>query len=117
MVKFFNDIVQYGPPLIIAALVSWADSSDPSLRDGFLWIALLAFCGFSKTILENQYFFHMTRLGINVRAALMKLLYSKALRVNLATGLEFNLGAGQIIQLMNTDTEFLLQFGTCFIHN
>merc|ERR1712166_1259025 len=52
----------------------------------------------------------MTRVGINARAALMAMMYKKALRINLACGSDFGLAAGQIIQLMNTDTEFILQF-------
>ena len=110
LVKLLNDLVQYAPPLLIAALVSWAEGDDPDMLTGYIYALLYGAAIFSKSFLENQYFFHMTRVGINARAALMAMMYKKALRINLACGSDFGLAAGQIIQLMNTDTEFILQF-------
>merc|ERR1719502_2323650 len=91
-------------------MVEWVADKDRDATRGWLLLAAFFVLPVAKTVLENQYFFFMSRVGLRIRAALMGGLYRKALRTTIEHGAPFGLSSGTVVQMMNADTEFMFQF-------
>ena len=61
-----------------------------------------------KTLVENNYFFHMMRMGMQIRVAVMGMVYRKALR--LTTESKSHHTEGEIVNMMQQDSERMMMF-------
>jgi len=108
LLRLVNTAVQFFPSLIVARLLRTVDKLSmttvalPLLKkEGFLLSACLFVTLCAKTILENQYFYVVTRLGASIKGALSTAVYKKSLRLS-PSGRQ-NATAGEIANLMQLD--------------
>ena len=114
-IKFANDFNQTLPPIILNLILQFL--TDPtSLTEGegddswyayFLVLVMFTMMCL-KTIVENQYFFHMMRMGMRIRVAVMGLVYRKALR--LTQEAKSHHTEGEIVNMMQQDSERMMMF-------
>ncbi|KAK2384078.1 ABC transporter C family member [Trifolium repens] len=102
-----NTIASYIGPLLISNFVNFLLSNDDN--SNIKYGMILAFIFFlSKTVeslSQRQWYFGAQRIGIQVRAALMALVYSKSLTIKCGGPTH-----GKIINLINVDVERIGDF-------
>lgn len=102
-----NTIASYMGPFLITNFVSFL--SEKHDHSSYLYGLVLAFIFFFSKIVESltqrQWYFGAHRIGIQVRAALMVLLFKKSLSVKFAGP-----SNGKIINMINVDVERIGDF-------
>lgn len=115
LIKYANDFNQTFPPIILNQILQFL--TDPtSLTDGegddswyaFSMVVLLFVMMNIKTLVENNYFFHMMRMGMQIRVAVMGMVYRKALR--LTNESKSHHTEGEIVNMMQQDSERMMMF-------
>ena len=107
LLRLLNTGVQFLPSIIIARILRVVDklsttaASTVLKKEGWLLCASLFSSLCVKTIIENQYFYEVTRLGASIRGALSSAVYKKSLRLS-PSGRQ-NATAGEIANLMQLD--------------
>jgi ABC-type transport system involved in cytochrome bd biosynthesis fused ATPase/permease subunit len=89
IIRLLNTLVQFLPSLLVSKILrNLQQETAPATlfqqlknNKSFHLSILLFLCLSSKTIIENQYFDMMTRLGAKVRGTLSSAIYQKALRL------------------------------------
>jgi len=79
VLRFLNTVVQFLPVLCLSGLLLAVEQGlvvEGLKSAGFLFSALT-----TKTLIENQYFYHRTLLAIRIRATLQAAIYEKSLRL------------------------------------
>jgi len=61
-------------------IIIWLESDDP-MYVGYLYALGLFLAPFLQSIIQNHYFYQTFRTGMNVRAAVVSLLYRKSLKL------------------------------------
>lgn len=87
--KVVNDWLQFLAPMLLYVLLDVLEKGDADgnggLRDGKI-LAVVIFASMAiKTVIENNYFHIMFRLGMHLQACLIMKVYSKALRLTAAS--------------------------------
>ncbi len=118
LLRLLTDIVAFTPPLFILGILQYLNSSpaNPSnftATDAHLLAAGLFVAGVFKAVFENWHYHLMFRAGMNLRSAMISLVYQKALRMTpkarqIST-------TGEIVNLMQIDTQKILD-NAQFIH-
>lgn len=109
---WFNGILQalsliltLAQPQILNKLLTFIQEprDDPSdaIWIGYLCAAGLILCELGETIMDNQYYFRMSRLGLRVRGGLSQLIYEKSMK--LSQPAQVKIGIGNIVNLMEVD--------------
>lgn len=84
LLKFTNTVIQFFPSLLIARILKFSDvcSSSHSLLNQGMYLSLMLFLVLcAKTVIENQYFDMVIKLGASIRGTLSTAIYRKALRL------------------------------------
>ena len=114
-IKYANDFNQILPPIILNLILQFL--TDPSsLTDGegddswyaYSLVVLMYLLMNVKTIVENNYFFHMFRMGIQIKVSVMGMVYRKALR--LTQEAKSHHTEGEIVNMMQQDSERMMMF-------
>jgi hypothetical protein len=97
ILRFLNTVVQFFPSIIVKNLLKTLKDEPLRFQDLYSWdglrksnlkavyLSLLLFiCLSLKTVIENQYFYVVTKLGMNIRGTLSAAIYQKALNLGLA---------------------------------
>ncbi|KAJ1401992.1 P-loop containing nucleoside triphosphate hydrolase [Sesbania bispinosa] len=104
-----NTIASYIGPLLISSFVNFLLENNSNDNSSIQYGLILAFIFFlSKTVeslSQRQWYFGAQRIGIQVRAALMALVYSKSLMMKCAGPTH-----GKVINLINVDVERIGDF-------
>ena len=116
MYKLANDSLQFLPPVILSGYLKYvAGSEDNFLRRtftteqigdtelGVLYCALMLFVQVSRTLCEQQYFYHMQASGIVIKGALGTAVYRKTIRLN-ASGRSGST-TGEVLNHMQLDAQ------------
>lgn len=107
LLRLLNTAVQFLPSMIIARILRVVDKLSTTAvstvlkKEGWILCASLFFSLCAKTIIENQYFYEVTRLGASIRGALSSAVYKKSLLLS-PSGRQ-NATAGEIANLMQLD--------------
>ena len=81
-IKYLNDFIQIAPPILLNQILKFLTSEDESDNWSGYGYVLLMFASMNiKTIIENQYFFHMTRIALQCNVATKGMVYRKSLRL------------------------------------
>ena len=88
-------------------------NSDQLMDNAYFVSFLLTGCGLVVGILHHQYFFHMWRLGMQLRISMTTLIYDKAVVLSMKS-LSIS-ESSHIVNLSSQDVELFMQFGI-FMH-
>jgi ABC-type multidrug transport system fused ATPase/permease subunit len=116
--KFFNTIVQFFPPLIVAQILKTVDAANLAKgaqlmalqKRGFMLSSSLFLMLGVKTALENQYFFVVTNAGVNVRGTVTSAIFRKSIRLSESS--RQNNTVGDIVNYMQLDSNRLEALAT-----
>jgi len=106
--KLVHDIVQFVGPFLLQLVLQnlEADEVDTAhIVKGLLLALAMSACSFIATVLVNQYFHILYRMGLHMKAELVTTLYQKALRVT--TSAKADQGVGAIVNLQSNDASKL----------
>ncbi|OWA50131.1 Canalicular multispecific organic anion transporter 2 [Hypsibius exemplaris] len=103
--RLVNDIVTFTAPQILRLIIDFiADPTEESWK-GYFYALLLLFTATLLTFAQSHYFFVASRLGMQIRAAIIASVYRKSLLITSAEKRSSNLG--EIVNLMSVDAERL----------
>jgi hypothetical protein len=104
--KMINDIVTYCGPLLMNKLIQYIESDQQDLKSGcmyagslFLWSIFISFFGV-------WYNYRLGKLCLKIRAAIMDLIYTKTVQIELSELNNFSIG--KIDNLMSIDCETIV---------
>ena len=105
-IKLVHDLVQAAVPMILRVLLSKLDEAEAftwgeGTKVCVLLASLLYITSAMQTLLVNQYFHSLFRLGMHAKTAIIIALYQKALRLSMAARTEA--GSSNITNLMSND--------------
>lgn len=104
--RFIIDVLQFGSPLVLGALITYVDT------DGALWKGLVLTFGlflisFVMAILNGHQSIIAYRVGFCMRTSLISAIYRKALRISSAA--KRTTTVGEIVNLMAVDSNRFLE--------
>ncbi|KAM6971998.1 ATP-binding cassette sub-family C member 10 [Aplochiton taeniatus] len=112
LLKLAGNMLGFAGPMLLSSLVGYMEEEDAPVSQG----ALCAFGLFSSTfvsaLLRNIFVFEVSKVSMCARAALVSVIYSKALRVNSSGLAHFSLG--EVVNFMSTDTDRVVNFFNSF---
>ena len=120
VVKLGHDVLQYTQPVVIGQLISFIEDGGTatffgSVRQGFVFAAILFLCQIVQNCFLNAYFHSVYRIGMQARAFIITAIYEKSLRVSLSG--EFSgSSTGSIVNLMSNDSARVFRL-TSYGHN
>ncbi|XP_051122471.1 putative ABC transporter C family member 15 isoform X2 [Andrographis paniculata] len=101
-----NTIASYIGPLLITSFVNFLSADENVNWHQGLFLALIFFSAKTvESLTQRQWYYGARRIGIRVRAALMALIYKKALTVRYG-----DTSSGKIINFINVDVERIGDF-------
>ncbi|XP_062157642.1 putative ABC transporter C family member 15 [Alnus glutinosa] len=100
-----NTIASYMGPLLISNFVNFLSGNDSSILNGLNIAFFLFFAKTVESVTQRQWYFGAQRISIQVRAALMVLIYKKSLSIKYG-----GLSNGKAINLINVDAERIGDF-------
>jgi ABC-type multidrug transport system fused ATPase/permease subunit len=112
-VKMVNTVVQVIPFIALRGFLQWR-KEEGSKGWGIFWIAVIFLCMVTKAFTENIYFHLATLTSIQVRTALMTVLYTKTLRLSLHARQTFT--TGEVVNLLQIWTQRLEEFFAMKLH-
>ncbi|PKA65483.1 ABC transporter C family member 13 [Apostasia shenzhenica] len=110
ILKVVNDGIGFLSPLILNKLIQFLQKGS-NLRHGYVLALALGLTSIFKSFLDTQYSFHLSKLRLKLRSAIMTMVYRKCLHVSLAERSKFSEGeiqtfmsidVGQTINLCNS---------------
>eukprot|EP00897_Mesotaenium_endlicherianum_P000582 jgi/Mesen1/10524/ME000083S10028 len=108
VLKLVYDGLQFSSPMILQRLVRQLQQpAQRSVRAGLALTALLLLCNVVQSLCIHSYFHIVYRVSMNVRAAVISLIYKKALRITAASRQSTSLG--EILNLQSNDAQKLGQ--------
>ncbi|EKU21724.1 multidrug-resistance like protein isoform q, partial [Nannochloropsis gaditana CCMP526] len=94
--------VQFLPPLLIARLLRLLEAGGGlDVRSGYKLVLCLAMTLIAKTGVENQYYHHLSVMGLQIRALIATAVYQKSLRLSPAARQASTVG--EIVNMMQLD--------------
>jgi ABC-type multidrug transport system fused ATPase/permease subunit len=108
LLKLLNDLLGFCVPIQLNLLLRFLQ--DENEEDWPAWSGWLLAVGLFvitslKTVVENQFFYHMSRIALQVQAAVAAVVYNKALL--LSTAARNQSTTGEIVNLMQLDAQRL----------
>nr|UOF76394.1 multidrug resistance-associated protein [Bursaphelenchus xylophilus] len=103
ILKFITDLLQFANPLLLGQMITFTQDEKAPIWQG-VGLAFLMFASAeTRSILLNNYFTTMFRLGCKVQSVLTVAVYNKVLR--LSNSARQKRTAGEIVNLMSIDVE------------
>ncbi|KAK3094622.1 hypothetical protein FSP39_004144, partial [Pinctada imbricata] len=106
LLKIIDDVFALGQPFLlkyIIALIENKDPTQPTDWTGYTLAILFFLSGMGTTVFFSQAGFQMMRLGLQVKTAVIGLIYRKALTMSNAS--KKNYTVGDIVNLMSVDCQ------------
>ncbi|XP_060250613.1 ATP-binding cassette sub-family C member 4-like isoform X24 [Ovis aries] len=105
MLTFLEEGTRVVQPIFLGKMVSYVENYDPSdsaaLHEAYGYAAGLSACVLVWAVLHHLYFYHMQRVGMRLRVAVCRMIYSKALR--LSRSAMGKTSTGQVVNLLSND--------------
>eukprot|EP01006_Ploeotia_vitrea_P051168 TRINITY_DN67532_c5_g1_i1.p1 TRINITY_DN67532_c5_g1~~TRINITY_DN67532_c5_g1_i1.p1 ORF type:complete len:1552 (+),score=907.50 TRINITY_DN67532_c5_g1_i1:416-4657(+) len=108
MLKFFNDVCGMSIPIYLNLILLFLEDTNGTEYDdsyGWLLACLLFTTSQLKSLIENAFFFQMTRIAVQMNAAVAGAVYNKSLRLSSSARNEST--TGEIVNLMQLDAQRL----------
>lgn len=107
-IKIANDFNQTVPAILLNKILYFLNDQDAGMEEGVLLVVTAFVCMMIKTMAENLFFYHMIRISIQIKVAIIGLVYRKSLR--LTPNSKAHHTEGEIVNLMQQDSERLMWF-------
>ncbi|KAK2508352.1 hypothetical protein MC885_011599 [Smutsia gigantea] len=109
LLKLVGTMLGFSGPLLLSLLVGFLEEGQEPLSSGLLYALGLTGGAVLGAVLQNQYGYEVRKVTLQARGAVLNVLYRKA----------FQLGprrppAGEVLNLLGTDSERLLNFAGSF---
>lgn len=112
VLKLVSNMLGFAGPLLLSSLVGFMEEEDAPIS----WGASCALGLFGSTllsaVLRNIFVFEVSKVALSARAALVSVIYGKALRVSGGSLARFTLG--EVVNFMSTDTDRVVNFFNSF---
>ncbi|CAD6189209.1 unnamed protein product [Caenorhabditis auriculariae] len=102
-IKFVSDLLNFSNPLLLNYLILFIETPDAPQWIGYALAVGLFVAGQLKSILLNNYFFIMARVGTKLQVMLTTAVYEKTLRLSNSARREKT--TGEIVNLMAIDVD------------
>ncbi|XP_040839365.1 ATP-binding cassette sub-family C member 10 isoform X1 [Ochotona curzoniae] len=109
LLKLGGTMLGFSGPLLLSLLVGFLEEGQEPLSHGLLYALGLAGGAVLGAILQNQYGYELRKVTLQIRGAVLSLLYRKALQLGPSRP-----PAGEVLNLLGTDSERLLNFAGSF---
>ncbi|KAK3096100.1 hypothetical protein FSP39_023229 [Pinctada imbricata] len=106
ILKVIDDFFTIGQPLLLKYLIAFIESKETGespLWTGYTLAALFFLFGIGSTVFFSQAAYHIIRLGLEMKTAIIGLIYKKALTMSNAS--KKNYSVGDIVNLMSVDCQ------------
>uniref|UniRef100_A0A8C4Z867 ATP-binding cassette, sub-family C (CFTR/MRP), member 10 n=1 Tax=Gadus morhua TaxID=8049 RepID=A0A8C4Z867_GADMO len=112
VLKLVGNLLGFAGPLLLGQLVGFMEDPDaPPSRGALVTLGLFS-SSLLSAFLRNLYGFHVSKVALSARAAVVTAIYGKALRVGRVGLARFSLG--EVVNLMSTDTDRVVNFCNSF---
>ena len=112
VLKLVGNLLGFAGPLLLGQLVGFMEDPDAPVSQGALVTLGLFSSSLLSAFLRNLYGFHVAKVALSARAAVVTAIYGKALRVGRVGLARFALG--EVVNLMSTDTDRVVNFCNSF---
>ncbi|KAJ3614567.1 hypothetical protein NHX12_018139 [Muraenolepis orangiensis] len=112
VLKLTGNLLGFAGPLLLSQLVGFMEDPDTPLSRGVLITLGLFSSSLLSAFLRNLFGFHVAKVALSARAAVVAAIYRKALRVGRRGVASFALG--QVVNLMSTDADRVVNFCNSF---
>nr|AHK05644.1 ATP-binding cassette transporter sub-family C member 1 isoform X5 [Tigriopus japonicus] len=102
-IKTVNDVLAMVAPQIMSLMIAFVSSDNNTPWKGYFYGAVLLIVTMFQSIILSQYFEKMFVVGMNLRTALISVIYRKSLRLSGAAKKESTVG--EIVNLMSVDVQ------------
>ncbi|XP_045397975.1 ATP-binding cassette sub-family C member 10 isoform X2 [Lemur catta] len=109
LLKLMGTMLGFSGPLLLSLLVSFLEEGQEPLSHGLLYALGLAGGAVLGAVLQNQYGYEVRKVTLQARGAVLNILYLKALQLGPSRP-----PAGEVLNLLGTDSERLLNFAGSF---
>jgi len=106
--KCARDVFLFLGPYVLARLISYVQSENPSRAVGLFWALCMSLLFFAQALVFNQYFDRMFKLGARIRSSLTDLVYKQSLR--LSNTARRNTAQGHLVNLIAVNAQSLNEF-------
>ena len=107
-VKLANDFNQALPAILLNKILSFLQDESAAQVEGYSLVLVAFGLMMLKAILENLFFFHMMRIAMQIKVAIVGVVYRKVLRMSPMAKAHHS--EGEIVNLMQQDSERLMWF-------
>jgi len=109
--KLINDCIQFVQPQLLRLLIGYVEDKDnPDVWRGYVYSISMFVVALVQSLALQQYFQVCFTLGLQVRTAVLGMVYSKALLLNNNSRKEST--AGEMVNLMSVDAQRLMDLLT-----
>ncbi|XP_066862352.1 ATP-binding cassette sub-family C member 10 isoform X2 [Kogia breviceps] len=109
LLKLVGTMLGFSGPLLLSLLVGFLEEGQEPLSNGLLYALGLAGGAVLGAVLQNQYGYEVRKVTLQARGAVLSILYRKALQLG-----PRHPPTGEILNLLGTDSERLLNFAGSF---
>ncbi|XP_012496395.1 PREDICTED: multidrug resistance-associated protein 7 [Propithecus coquereli] len=109
LLKLMGTMLGFSGPLLLSLLVNFLEEGQEPLSHGLLYALGLAGGAVLGAVLQNQYGYEVGKVTLQARGAVLNILYRKALQLGPSRP-----PAGEVLNLLGTDSERLLNFAGSF---
>nr|XP_045722869.1 ATP-binding cassette sub-family C member 10 isoform X2 [Mirounga angustirostris] len=109
LLKLVGTMLGFSGPLLLSLLVGFLEEGQEPLSNGLLYALGLAGGAILGAVLQNQYGYEIRKVTLQARGTVLNILYRKALQLGPRRP-----PAGEVLNLLGTDSERLLNFAGSF---
>ncbi|KAE9414262.1 hypothetical protein Angca_002537 [Angiostrongylus cantonensis] len=103
VVKFLSDLLQFANPGFLSLLISFTEDRNVPLYQGIFYSVGLFICSILRSLLLNNYYTMMTRVGTKIQIVLTTAVYNKTLKLSNSSRRQKT--HGEIVNLMAIDVD------------
>ncbi|CAH1791548.1 unnamed protein product [Owenia fusiformis] len=112
VLKLLADGLGFAGPLLLNLLISYMENKSEPIEHGYLYASGLFLSTFLSAILSSQFTYHVTLVGLKIRAAIITTIYQRTLGANSVSLSKFS--TGEVVNFMSTDTDRIINFCASF---
>eukprot|EP00026_Physarum_polycephalum_P000464 Phypoly_transcript_00465.p1 GENE.Phypoly_transcript_00465~~Phypoly_transcript_00465.p1 ORF type:complete len:1411 (+),score=128.73 Phypoly_transcript_00465:182-4414(+) len=101
--KLFNDVCQFMQPVMLNLVISFVQDREAPYHRGFLIVLAMFSLAVTQTLSVNTYFFGTFRVGMQVRSAVVSIVYRKSVR--LSNSARMTTSVGEIVNHQSIDAQ------------
>ncbi|KAI6200171.1 Mrp-4 [Aphelenchoides besseyi] len=108
LIKCLSDLLQFANPLLLKSLIKFTEDPTSPMWLGVGLASLMFIASEMSSVLLNNYYYLMNRVGTRIQTVLTGAVYQKTLKLSNAA--RKNKTAGEIVNLMSIDISLALFF-------